>query len=240
MGQRVLTAGGDHRAWQCWNLKPSPSPLQVSRFTITLPPGQQLAGLDNGPAVALSPDGTHLAYVATEGGTQQLYLRAIDSLEARRVPGTERAVNPFFSPDGQWLGFFGGGKLKKVSVSGGAAVTLSDAAFPHGASWGSRGMIAYAPTSVGALQLVSDAGGVPQPLTRLAKGGAPAPSAGRSSCPVASQCSLLPQRISLTGPVRRSQLSRLGRANIGIWSKGRLRDRVMRPQVTWFMHKLEP
>ena len=97
---------------------------------ITLPPGQQLAGLDSGPAVALSPDGTHLAYVASQGGTQQLYLRAMDSLEARPIPGTEGAVNPFFSPDGQWVGFFAGGKLKKVSVSGGAALTLGDAAEP--------------------------------------------------------------------------------------------------------------
>ena len=89
--------------------------------------------------MALSPDGTHLAYVARQDGTQQLYLRAMDSLEARPIPGTEGALNPFFSPDGQWLGFFAGGKLKKVSVSGGAALTLGDAPEPRGATWGSRG-----------------------------------------------------------------------------------------------------
>jgi hypothetical protein len=83
-----------------WNLKPSP-PQPVTRTVINLPPGQQLAGLENGPAVALSPDGTHLAYVARQSGTQQLYLRAMDSLEARPVPGTEGAVGPFFSPDGR-------------------------------------------------------------------------------------------------------------------------------------------
>ena len=83
-----------------WNLKPSP-PRPVSRTVITLPPGQKLAGLDQ-PAVALSPDGTQLAYVATQGGTQQLYVRAMDSLDATPIPGTEGAVNPFFSPDGQW------------------------------------------------------------------------------------------------------------------------------------------
>src|SRR5579864_9291089 len=96
-----------------WNLKPTPSPTPklVSRLTITLPPGQQLAGLDNGPAVALSPDGTRLAYVARQGDTQQLYLRAMDSLEARPIPDTEGAGDPFFSPDGQWLGFFAAGKL---------------------------------------------------------------------------------------------------------------------------------
>src|ERR1700674_3414872 len=125
-----------------WNLKPSP-PQPVTRTVIKLPPGQQLAGLDSGPAVALSPDGTRLAYVARQGGTQQLYVRAMDSLESRLIPGTEGAVNPFFSPDGQWLGFFTGGTLKKVSVRGGAAMTLGGAANPHGASWGSQGMIAF-------------------------------------------------------------------------------------------------
>ena len=63
-----------------WNLKPSPPPPPVGRFTVTLPPGQQLAGLENGPAVALSSDGIHLAYVARHGVAQQLYLRAMDSL----------------------------------------------------------------------------------------------------------------------------------------------------------------
>jgi serine/threonine protein kinase/Tol biopolymer transport system component len=155
-----------------WNLRPSPSPLPqpVSRLTITLPPGQQLAGLDSGPAVALSPDGTRLAYVARQGGTQQLYLRAIDSLESKPIPGTEGAVIPFFSPDGQWVGFFAGGKLKKISVGGGAALTLGDAGTPRGASWSSQGMIAFTLSPNSALQQVPDAGGVPQPLTRFEKG----------------------------------------------------------------------
>jgi predicted Ser/Thr protein kinase len=161
----VAVAGG-----VVWYLKPAPSPRAVSRFTITLPPGQQLAGLENGPAVALFPDGTHLAYVARQGGRQQLYLRSMDSLEAVSVSGTEGASAPFFSPDGQWLGFFAGGKLRKVSVSGGATVTVVDAAFPLGASWGSQGTIAFSPSNASALQQVSDAGGAAQPLTRLGKG----------------------------------------------------------------------
>jgi len=153
-----------------WNLKPS-SPQPVTRTVINLPPGQQLAGMENGPAVALSPDGTHLAYVARQGGTQQLYLRAMDSLEARSIPDTEGAFNPFFSPDGQWVGFFAGQKLKKVSISGGATLTLGDAgAIPTGASWGSRGMIALAITAGGVLQEVPDAGGKPHALTHFEKG----------------------------------------------------------------------
>jgi serine/threonine-protein kinase len=152
-----------------WNLKPTP-PRPVTRTVINLPPGQRLAGLEYGPAVALSPDGTLLAYVANQGGAQQLYLRAMDSLEARPIPGTEGAVNPFFSPDGQWLGFFADGKLKKVSVSGGAAQTLGDAVQPRGAGWDSHKMIAFAPIAVSVLQQVPEAGGTPQPLTRFEKG----------------------------------------------------------------------
>ena len=152
-----------------WNLKPT-APRRVTRTVITLPPGQQLAGLDSGPAVALSPDGTHLAYVANQGGVQQLYLRAMDSLEARPIPGTEGASSPFFSPDGQWLGFFVVAKLKKVSVNGGTALTIADVTSLAGASWSSEGRIAFEPTGGSFLQLVSDAGGTPQPLTRFEKG----------------------------------------------------------------------
>ena len=133
-GLCTLLLGATVASLAVWNLKPSPSPQRVSCFTITLPPGEQLACLENGPAVALSPDGTHLAYVARQSGTQQLYLRAMDSLESKPIPGTEGAVIPFFSHDGQWVGFFAGQKLKKVSVTGGAALTLGDATFPHGAS----------------------------------------------------------------------------------------------------------
>jgi len=160
-----------------WNLKPiPPAPRPVSRLTIVLPPGQQLMVPENGPAVALSPDGTHIAYVAREGLTQQVYLRAMDSLEARPIPGTEGPVagtnyaEPFFSPDSQWIGFFAGGKLKKVAVSGGAALTLCDALRSNGVSWSSQGMIAFAPGQIAFLQQVSDMGGAPQPLTRIEKG----------------------------------------------------------------------
>src|ERR1700736_3138018 len=150
VGLGILLLGVAVASLVTWNLKPSP-PQPVSRVTITLPPGQQLAGLDVGPAVALSPDGTHLAYVARQGGNQQLYLRAMDSVEARPIPGTEGAAAPFFSPDGQSLGFFAGSNLKKISVSGGAALTLSNVAYAGGASWGSQGMIAFAPTNISAL-----------------------------------------------------------------------------------------
>src|SRR5712691_8192686 len=116
----TLVIGAAVASLAFWRLKSTP-PRPVTRTVITLPPGQRLAGLDQ-PVVALSPDGSHLAYVAIQGGTQQLYLRAMDALEARPMPGTEGAFDPFFSPDGQSVGFFAAGKLMKVSVSGGAAL----------------------------------------------------------------------------------------------------------------------
>jgi serine/threonine protein kinase/Tol biopolymer transport system component len=177
VGPASLLLGGLLTGLAVWSLKPAPPPAArpVTRFTITLPPGRQLAGeqlpgVRPGSAISLSSDGSHLAYVASQGGTQQLYLRAMDGLDARSVAGTDGAVDPFFSPDGQELGFFAGGKLKKVSVSGGAVIPLGDASWPRGASWGSDRMIAFVPSIAASLQQVSDAGGAPQPLTRLEKG----------------------------------------------------------------------
>ena len=126
------------------------------------------------PALALSADGSQLAYVATTTGqgVQQIYLRAMNGGDARPIPGTEGATDPFFSPDGQWLGFFAGNELKKISVRGGVARTLTSAvggAFSRGASWVSEGTIIFAPYS-SVLQRVSDAGDAPRPLTRLETG----------------------------------------------------------------------
>ena len=155
-----------------WTLKPTPA-QPVTRTTITLPPGQRLAALDQ-PAIAISPDGKNLVYVAVQAGTQQLFLRPLDSLESKPIAGTEGAVAPFFSPDGQWVGFFAGGKLKKVSVNGGAAVTLANAPTANavGASWSSQGTVAFQPTAAAAqgLQQISQEGGVLQLLTKLGRG----------------------------------------------------------------------
>jgi serine/threonine-protein kinase len=152
-----------------WNPRPSHSPPQpITRTVIDLPLGQRLSELGY-PALALSPDGSHLAYVAaTQSSAQQIYLRAMDSTEAKPIPETEGATDPFFSPDGQWLGFFADGKLEKIPVNGGAAEALADALDHRGASWGSQGTIAFAPISV--IEQVSDQGGAARSLTHLEKG----------------------------------------------------------------------
>ena len=151
-----------------WMSKPTPRQL-VSRTVITLPPGQRLAELDE-LAVALSNDGTQLAYVAIAGDTQQIYLRSMDNPQPRPIPGTQGGTNPFFSPDGQWLGFFADQKLKKISVNGEAVVTLGEAGKPHGATWSSQGMIAFSAAQIAPLQQVPEAGGNPQSITRFERG----------------------------------------------------------------------
>ncbi len=155
-----------------WNLRPAAlSPAQpVSRFTISLPPGEQLDGLRRASLVAVSVDGRRLAYTARTGAAaSRVYVREIDSLESRPLAGTERAVDVFFSPDGAWLGFDQAALLKKVSVTGGSPVSLAASPNRSGASWG-PGSILFSPTANSAIQQVSDSGGNPQPVTHLDKG----------------------------------------------------------------------
>jgi eukaryotic-like serine/threonine-protein kinase len=150
-----------------WFLKPASVPRKpVSRFTITLPLGDQFVALDY-PGIALSPDGTQLAYSAVHSGMRQLYLRALDNLEAKPVPDTEGAFGPFFSPDGQSLGFYAAARLRKIPLAGGAAVTLTTDTVPYGADWSPQGMILLAP-NIGPIEQIPDTGGALQPLTHLA------------------------------------------------------------------------
>ena len=95
-------------------LRPAPRPATrpIARFVVTLPPTDRLA-VGNTSVVAMSPDGLRLVYVANRGGARQLYVRPIDRFEATLIPGTEGAQSPFFSPDGQSVGFFAEGKLKQ-------------------------------------------------------------------------------------------------------------------------------
>ena len=120
------------------------------------------------PSAILSPDGTRLAFVASDADQKRrIYVRSLNQLQATALSGTQNAHNPFFSPDGQWIGFFADGKLKKISVQGGAAVTLCDAADDRGGSWGEDGTIVFTKNSSAPLSKVSSAGGAPQPLTTL-------------------------------------------------------------------------
>jgi serine/threonine-protein kinase len=144
----------------------STAPPAIVRMAITLAPSEQLSDLTF-PAAALSPDGKRLVYVGSRGPRTQLYLRMMDRLDATAIPGTEGGNRPFFSPDGRWLGFFSGGKLKKVTTSGGAPITLCEAVSPRGASWGPGNTIILAPMAGSGLWKVSAEGGSPQAVTTL-------------------------------------------------------------------------
>ncbi|HEX4567536.1 MAG TPA: protein kinase, partial [Vicinamibacterales bacterium] len=124
------------------SIKRSPE-LPVTRFRITLPDGQQFAV--RSVVVAVSPDGRRIAYAGRNGAASleprqvaQLYLRSLADADAHPIPGTNLDVmSPFFSPDGQWIGFysFQDSTFKKVAVGGGAPVTICHADAPFGVTW---------------------------------------------------------------------------------------------------------
>lgn len=145
----------------------SRTPVQTVRLVSDIGADAKLyAGY--GISSALSPDGTRLAFVAsTSDEKHRLYVRSLDQLQATVLQGTEGAESPFFSPDGRWLGFFADGKLKKIAVDGGAAVTLCDAPSGRGGTWSEDGSIVFAPDIRSALFVVSSSGGTPEMLTTL-------------------------------------------------------------------------
>ena len=160
----VLGAGG-LLLWQPWvRALPPPAPV---RFMMTLP-GEATFQLRR-DGLALSPDGRHLAFVARQDTSVQLFLRDMGSFDAYPVSATAGldVSGPFFSPDGEWLGFFAGGKLMKLSLGGGAPETICDAA-PGEASWGEAGEIVFMRAWGSHLWIVRDQpNSTPRPLTKL-------------------------------------------------------------------------
>jgi serine/threonine-protein kinase len=145
------------------------APLSTRPLLVTLdPPSGLRLPEDYAAFFALSPDGTMLAFLA-EGsdGERRLYLRALDALDAREVPGSEGSWQPFFSPDGRWLAFFAGRKLQKAAVSGGAPVPIVEVGNnPRGATWTPDGHIVLAASQSSGLSRVSAEGGPLEELTR--------------------------------------------------------------------------
>ena len=114
------------------------------------------------PVMALSPDGSHLVYVAGDNrGIGQLYVRRLDSFEAKPLVGADNAQGPFFSPDGKWIAFIADYQMKKVALAGGLPVTLCAAgSLTHGGFWGADDRITFGDT--GGLWRVSGNGGKPE------------------------------------------------------------------------------
>jgi Tol biopolymer transport system component/predicted Ser/Thr protein kinase len=151
-------------AWQA--TRPVSRPLM--RLDVELGPDAVLTRSTSGGMLAISPDGTRLALTLRGAdGKVRLYTRRLQQSQVTPLADTENASSPFFSPDGEWIGFFADAKLKKVSFEGGAAVTLCDAPIGRGGSWGDDGNIVVALNIIGGLARIPSAGGSPAPATKL-------------------------------------------------------------------------
>lgn len=156
--------------WAPWRGNVAPIERPSSRLDLDLGSDVSLVSTD-GPAVVLSPDGTRIVFVSEDqDGTARLYTRRLDQPKPTRLVGTEGAYVPFLSPDGQWVGFFASGKLKKTRIEGGDPLPLCDAPSGRGASWGEDGNIIASLDATGGLSYVPSSGGRAVPLTELAPG----------------------------------------------------------------------
>ncbi|TDI48291.1 MAG: serine/threonine-protein kinase [Acidobacteria bacterium] len=152
--------------WVGWFGGKAAPPSPIMRFAMPIAEEQPLVRSPI-PLLAISPDGRRIAYVGRNNNDRVIFLRHAHQSEAQPLKGTEGADNPFFSPDGEWIGFEADGKLKKVSVLGGPPMTLCDAPHLRGASWGTDGTIVFTPRRTGGLARVSEAGGEPESLTLI-------------------------------------------------------------------------
>jgi Tol biopolymer transport system component len=135
--------------------------VEEQRFEINTPPTTAFSSF------AISPDGRTLVFVAASQGRRQLWLRDIAALEARPLPGTEGALNPFWAPNGRAIGFFADGKLKRIDRVGGSPEIVANAPVSVGGAWNEAGVILFGPAPGQGLHRVNDTGGEPAVVTRL-------------------------------------------------------------------------
>ncbi len=143
-------------------------PQRAVVLSFPLPAGQ-LLDQTNGPAVVISPDGSRIAYVTLQpgAGEGQLHVRDLDKDSALLLDGAGLAASPFFSPDSQWIAYFGDGKLKKVSVRGGTPIILCGVNGYRGGDWGDDGTIVFPTEFTSAIFRIPATGGQPVALTHL-------------------------------------------------------------------------
>jgi Tol biopolymer transport system component len=139
--------------------RPRAAATTPMQFEVTTPPTDD-------PAIALSPDGRWLAFVANENRRPKLWLRPIDKVESKALPGTDGARLPFWSPQGASIAFFADGKLKRIDVATGATMVLADAPNARGGDWGEDGTILFAPNVSSGILRVPARGGAITALTK--------------------------------------------------------------------------
>jgi len=155
-----LTTLGIVFAVQRWGTKPTN--FRSIRFALTAP-DQSVYD----PTLALSPDGNQLAFVVKSKAKSEIWLRPLDTVSAHPIPGTEGGTWPFWSPDGRYIGFFAGEKLKRVDIAKGSVQTLCDAFDPRGGTWNQNGVIVFSPRADTSLYRISAEGGTPEPASIL-------------------------------------------------------------------------
>ena len=160
----ALVALGLGLVWTITHLREPAVEMRTLRLTVNPPEGTEFRP-DSG--VAISPDGRLLAFVTGSPGGVKLWIRPLDSLEARELPGTDAAAFPFWSPDSRSLGFFAAGKLKRVEVAGGLPTVICDVGVGRGGAWNEGGVIIFNAVNDGPLLRVSATGGMPVPFTTI-------------------------------------------------------------------------
>ena len=149
-----------------WLLPASAAPGEpVAHLSVVLPEGVEL-GSPQLLSLAVSDDGTRIAFVGERDGKNRIYVRTLSDPEPRALEGTEGGNGPFFSPDGRWIAFFAGSKLRKIAVGGAALQTLADAPGHRGGDWGQDGFVYFAPTNISGIWRVPDGGGAATEVTR--------------------------------------------------------------------------
>jgi len=148
--------------WSQLRVAPPPEPASV-RFVVPPPDDVSFQG-----AMALSPDGRHLALVTIDDKRRtQLWLRSMSSDVAQHVAGADGVTFPFWSPDSQSIGFFADRQLKRVAASGGPPIVICEAVDGRGGTWNKEGVIVFAPRTYSPMLAVPASGGTPQPVTQL-------------------------------------------------------------------------
>jgi serine/threonine-protein kinase len=151
-----------------WSSLRPEAPRPLVRSVIPISPAESLILQSAASSLSISPDGRNVVFAGSQGNTDRLYFRALDKPEVEPLPGTEGGWNPFFSPDGQWVGFFVDSTLKKLALSGGAPVSLCTLCAGLGASWSPDGTIVIGGHRRGLLA-VPAFGGASQPVTAADK-----------------------------------------------------------------------